>query len=140
MISVKFPLFESKEYNYFLPGLSCPEIDVDYNQNDAGFELNIESWEACAQECAPKASCFAWSWSKTLKKCHFKNKMWINDRRDFKGVISGKKTCLPKKAEGTRSFNYQIHCTLGHSVYVNQGAFLLVFAQIYLRLDERPAQ
>ena len=80
---------------------SCAEFNVDYFGNDAGSILNIASWEACAQECATRSTCYAWSWvtndspfQHIRGKCHFKNINWESDRRVMEHIISGKRTCL----------------------------------------------
>ena len=94
-------LFSSR----FPPGSSvipCPDIDADYYGNTDGISANIASWEACAQLCADRSTCHAWTWIKPehssvaiRKNCYFKNANWKNDRRTgATNIISGEKKCL----------------------------------------------
>ena len=91
---------------YLIPSIvlvsdECAEMNIDYEGNDAQSASNVKSWRACADLCAKREGCFAWTWlSNEYKgkgsiklKCHFKNKYWRRGRKDLVGAISGSAIC-----------------------------------------------
>ena len=83
------------------PPVPCPDIDADYPQNDVGSATNINSWQACAQLCADRSECHAWTWIKPehsyvaiRKSCFFKNSNWKSTRQTgSSNLVSGQKHC-----------------------------------------------
>ena len=97
---IKIPYVELMNHVIFVG--QCQEENIDYNSNDAGSASGVKTWNACADLCSKKDTCFAWTWvSKEYKgphkiaieRCFFKNKNFSKGRKTFVGAISGTSSC-----------------------------------------------
>merc|ERR1711936_1362836 len=60
----------------------CQEENIDYEGNDAESVGDVKTWNACADLCSKKDTCFAWTWvskkykgphKHAIEKCFFKD-------------------------------------------------------------------
>ena len=72
----------------------CKEL-VEYGIDYYGFGIgaigNVHTWPKCKELCEKEPKCKYWTFSKSLKKCHFKTS--DEDRRESSDLVSGNRGC-----------------------------------------------
>ena len=106
---------------------TCPEYDIDYYGHHVGLAYNIESWEACGILCKERANCYAWTWLRSWRKCHFKTSVWSQGRKALRGAISGQKLCVGRLEEA----NLNLYSLYIRANFIPNSASSLLFEEGY---------
>ena len=61
--------------------MGCVEENVDFRGNDLKSREDVPSAEACAQICAEEDECFAWTWSKSVRRRAYRQQIVNGTRR-----------------------------------------------------------